>query len=146
MNKRILLVEPAYKTKFPPLGLMKLATYHQRKGDEVVFVKGRKSAPLDRYWDRVYITTLFTWTWNETVATIKHYAYSFSNYGGECFVGGILATLIPDDLFTDAGVQPVEGLLDDSAKIGMNDHVNIDQLAPDYGILDDVDFKYSFQT
>ena len=67
MNKRILLVEPAYRTRYPPLGLMKIATYHKMKGDEVVFVKGCKAHVRFEYWDRVYIGTLFTWTWDETI-------------------------------------------------------------------------------
>jgi len=42
MNKKrnILLVEPRYKNKYPPIGLMKLATYHRNLGDNVVFFKG----------------------------------------------------------------------------------------------------------
>lgn len=38
--RKVLLVEPNYKTKFPPIGLMKLATYFKDRGDEVVFFKG----------------------------------------------------------------------------------------------------------
>lgn len=40
MNRRILLLEPNYKNKFPPIGLMKIATYFRICGDEVVFYKG----------------------------------------------------------------------------------------------------------
>ena len=37
---RVLLVEPNYKNKYPPMGLMKISTYHKTLGDEVRFVKG----------------------------------------------------------------------------------------------------------
>lgn len=40
MNRKVLLLEPNYKNKFPPIGLMKLATYFKMRGDDVVFYKG----------------------------------------------------------------------------------------------------------
>ncbi len=40
MNRKILLIEPDYKNKYPPMGLMKLATYFRRCGDDVRFFKG----------------------------------------------------------------------------------------------------------
>ncbi|MDR2126035.1 MAG: hypothetical protein LBP63_04310, partial [Prevotellaceae bacterium] len=40
MNRNILLIEPNYKNKYPPIGLMKIATYHRKLGDNVVFFKG----------------------------------------------------------------------------------------------------------
>ena len=36
----MLLAEPNYKNKYPPMGLMKLATYYKRLGDNVRFFKG----------------------------------------------------------------------------------------------------------
>jgi len=146
MKKKILLVEPAYKTKYPPLGLMKISTYHKMKGDDVFFVKGRNTAVQYQYWDRVYIGTLFTWTWKETIETIKFYRATLFNYTDKCYVGGILASLLPDDLFNETGIQPVEGLLNDPKKIDQDDDVIIDDLPPDYEILKQVEnanFEYS---
>lgn len=40
MSRKILLVEPNYKNKYPPMGLMKLATYYRNRGDDVRFFKG----------------------------------------------------------------------------------------------------------
>lgn len=41
MNPRkVLLLEPNYSNKYPPIGLMKMATYFRNRGDEVVFYKG----------------------------------------------------------------------------------------------------------
>lgn len=40
MSRRVLLLEPNYKNKFPPIGLMKLATYFKLRGDFVMFYKG----------------------------------------------------------------------------------------------------------
>ena len=147
MGKKILLVEPAYKTKYPPLGLMKISTYHKLKGDDVEFVKGRNTDALYKYWDRVYISTLFTWTWKETIETIRFYSSALFNYTtGKCFVGGILASLLPKELFDATGIVPVEGLLNDSEKIDQDDDIIIDSLPPDYEILKQVEndnFKYS---
>ena len=64
-KKNILLVEPGYPNKYPPLGLMKLAAYHgpHGRGDNVVFVKGPNHRTLEERWDRVYVTTLFSFEW-----------------------------------------------------------------------------------
>lgn len=40
MNRKILLIEPNYKNKYPPMGLMKLATYYRKRDDDVRFFKG----------------------------------------------------------------------------------------------------------
>ena len=59
--RSILLIEPGYPNKYPPLGLMKLAAYHgpRGRGDNVTFIKGENPDALRRAWDRVYVTTLF---------------------------------------------------------------------------------------
>lgn len=37
---KVLLIEPNYSNKYPPIGLMKISTYHKMLGHEVVFYKG----------------------------------------------------------------------------------------------------------
>ena len=149
MNKKILLVEPSYKTKYPPLGLMKISTYHKMKGDAVKFVKGCNANVLYDYWDRIYIATLFTWTWKDAVQTISFYTKSDTLFNAidRCYVGGILATLLPDEIYNATGVKPVQGLLNTPQKINQDDNIIIDSLAPDYEILRQVEndeFKYAY--
>jgi hypothetical protein len=150
VSKKILLVEPAYKTKYPPLGLMKISTYHKLKGDDVTFVKGCNSKVTGgsncEYWDRVYISTLFTYTWEETIKTINFYKESLFYDSKRIYVGGILASILPMDLFNATGILPVEGLLDDPKKLNQDDKIIIDELTPDYEILKQVEndnFKYA---
>lgn len=40
MNRKVLLLEPDYKNKYPPMGLMKLSTYYRCLEDDVRFFKG----------------------------------------------------------------------------------------------------------
>lgn len=141
-NRNILLVEPDYKNKYPPIGLMKLSTYHKAKGDFVHFAKGLSKLAVDKIWDRIYITTLFTFHYELTVSTIRYYK-SAVNSISDIYVGGILASLLPDKLTLSTGISNIViGQIEDSAKIGFSDHKNIDKLSLDYDILDDIDYQY----
>lgn len=40
MPRKVLLIEPNYKNKYPPMGLMKISTYYKQRGDNVRFYKG----------------------------------------------------------------------------------------------------------
>ena len=40
MNRKVLLLEPNYHNKYPPMGLMKLAMYYRLQRDQVSFYKG----------------------------------------------------------------------------------------------------------
>lgn len=173
MNRKVLLIEPNYKNKYPPMGLMKIATYYRRCKDDVRFFKGdlKKFAAqllceefyeevgdpslgkyfpkliefvkIGRYssldvipnfrgsayeekikiyrqkyrnkefpqFDVVGITTLFTFYWKQTIDTIN-YAKNFCNPTGKIFVGGIAATILPDYICEETGIEPLKGLLD----------------------------------
>lgn len=136
----ILLVEPDYKNKFPPLGLMKLATYFREQGVLVEFVKGKSLAHRQRHWDAIFVTTLFTWEWKRTVETIRY--YQKSSGGPTVYVGGILATLMQGELEKATGATVVTGLLDERGKLGLPGDEAIDSMVPDYTILDDIEYDY----
>lgn len=134
---KILLVEPGYKNKYPPLGLMKISAYHKLLGDEVVFVKGENRSIRDMKWDRIYITTLFTFYWSRTIKTIQYYLNSVERREN-IYVGGILATLLYDDLQNELSLQGItilNGLLDQPGILG-NDNIIVDRITPDYDIVD----------
>lgn len=213
----VLLIEPAYRNKYPPLGLMKLATYHKNRGDNVTFYKGhipnliltrlvqsivikwiesspnypRHSIPceeLRKYiqrgatsslisirekvhspeilqsiidsrksyisksylndtswkWDRVYVTTLFTFYWHISIPTINQ-AKTLVKKPDGLYVGGVTATLLKDRIIQETGLSDhnfLTGLMDKPGILDHNDPTIIDDLPLDYSILDEVDYKY----
>jgi hypothetical protein len=211
MPRKILLIEPNYKNKYPPIGLMKLATYHKMQGDKVEFFKGdlreisvrlksddciKKLQKLDRRinwknkrnlidsyfatrqtrllefitenvnpsrkvevckilkhctkqipknkWDRIYITTLFTFYWEITIKTIEFAKLLVDS--NRIYIGGVMASLLKDEIKEATDIQPHAGLLD---KPGMLDEGNtfvIDELPLDYSILDEIEYKYPTQS
>lgn len=137
----ILLVEPNYKNKYPPIGLMKIATYHLNKGDYVKFYKGKAPYIKLSKIDRVYITTLFTFYYEITIDTIKYYERYI--HKDNIFIGGIASTLLYSNFKNDIKTNNIiRGQLNDTSKIGYSDKVNIDCLPLDYDILDDILYKY----
>jgi len=99
---KILMVEPSYKTVHPPLGLMKLSAYYKSMGNDVDFYKGMKKRTEDPY-DIICITSLFTWHYDIVIETIKHYQSHYKD--AQIQVGGILATLMPDQIYNDTGIR-----------------------------------------
>jgi len=139
----ILLVEPDYKNKYPPMGLMKISTYHKQRQDIVFFYKGKM--PNDQFTklniDRVYIITLFTFHYKKTLETIKYYSKKINP--SHVYVGGIMATLLTEKLQQDVGSCPIlTGQLTDASVLGFDDHTNIDTLPLDYSILDEIEYDY----
>ena len=211
MNRKVLLVEPNYKNKYPPMGLMKLATYYRESGDDVRFFKGdlldlaadivvedllnalttldaetnwktdkkilvecvrkgtislldeqahfqnnsdaielvknaRSSYRKKEYFknppfDKVGITTLFTFYWNITIDTIN-FVKQLCKKPEDVMVGGIMSTLLPNEVYEATGIHPFEGLLNHPGDIDKGDTRIIDTLPLDYSILEEIDYKY----
>ena len=162
-SNNILLIEPGYPNKYPPLGLMKLAAYHgpRGRGDRVRFVKcvkGRTHDVLHEPWDRVYVTTLFSFEWKRTGAAIDFAIRAAGNQPERVFVGGIAASLMHAEFVKEpgwAGVRFIKGLLDgapasalglsaDDGDCGADDlsGTPIEERVPDYGILEQINYIY----
>lgn len=136
----ILLVEPNYRSKFPPLGLMKIANYHKGIGDQITFVRGNDQKLRDLHWHRIYVSSLFTWELPRTVKTVKYYA-SAVNDPKDIYIGGIGATLLPDYVRKNVECTLIEGQLDSEGLLGQGSPV-IAEFSPDYSILDSIDYSY----
>lgn len=147
MNRNILLVEPNYKTKFPPLGLMKISAYHKELGDNVKFVKGiSKKAAYHEVWDRIYVSTLFTYHWNITTKTIKYYKKLVHDDASRIFVGGILASLMKKELWEETGIVPITGVLSEPGVFGDDNDLIVENMIPDYKLFDKTEYDLSDKT
>lgn len=211
MKRNILLLEPNYKNKYPPIGLMKLASYHREIGDNVTFYKGelkefileeiykellskliyndnlihwslykpkiieyiklgrksdlfflaelsdnpliishfeyyRKYYNKKKYfsnpkWDRVCITTLFTFHWKITIETIE-FAKKICKNNAEVWVGGVMASVVPEEIRKETGINPHRGLLNEPRIMDKDNDLIIDEMPLDYSILDEIDYQY----
>lgn len=212
-KKKVLLIEPNYSNKYPPIGLMKLATYYRNRGWDVTFYKGdlklfvieriadrciesfmavddaidwyskrdvfidyirtRKEAFAEQIhiersefelilhgklvdwknyywkeswkkepeWDRVGVTTLFTFYWDITVETIN-FAKLLVKKEKDLMVGGVLASIQPQELERATGIKPWVGILGSPGILDKRDKQIIDNLPLDYSILDEIEYKY----
>ena len=136
----ILLVEPNYRSKFPPLGLMRLATYHKELGDSVTFVRGMNPELKSVIWHRIYIASLFTWELPRTLKTIKFYTPAVAT-PKNIYVGGIGVTLMPEYIRSQVECTIIEGQIDSPNRLGKGSPV-IAKLPPDYSILNFVNYNY----
>jgi len=159
-NKNILLIEPGYRNKYPPLGLMKIAQYHGPRGkqDRVRFIKGEDRSVLAAAWDRVYVTTLFSFEYRKIAQTIDFALEVVNGQADKIFVGGIAASLMNERFCSEQrwqGIRFIKGLLsappavalqlDEFAEEFYSDDIDgtpIEDLVPDYSILDQVDYSY----
>jgi len=138
----VLLVEPGYKAPYPPLGLMRISTWHKWRGDCVDFVKDPPLPPTDfgykppilkdRY-DKIYICSLFTYHYTNVVECIKKYQKSYPD--AEIKVGGVLATLLPHLIEEATGVTPHTGLFEE-----------VEGCPPDYSLFPKLPYSISFTT
>ena len=159
-NKNILLIEPGYNNKYPPLGLMKIAAYHGPDGkkDNVTFIKGEDKNVLSKAWDRIYITTLFSFEWKKIEKTIDFALQVANDQADRIFVGGIAASLMHKKFLDEhkwSGIRFINGLLnkapakslqlDDFSEEFYSDDITstpIEQLIPDYNILEQIEYEY----
>lgn len=211
--RKILLVEPNYKNKYPPMGLMKIATYYRRLGDDVTFFKGdlkelvlnntydallkqlyanddnvfwekykpqickyiargtretldeipltgeniiilelfkyyRKYyrnkeyfKPENRIYDRVGITTLFTFYWDITIETINFVKQLCKNEK-DVMIGGVMASILPDQVEAATGIRPYVGTLSTPGQLDLGNDMVIDTLPLDYSILEEIEYVY----
>jgi hypothetical protein len=137
----VLLVEPSYRSKFPPLGLMRLSTFHRARGDRVTFVRGCSEWARSRHWNRVYVASLFTWELPRAVQTIEFYQESVSR-PADLVVGGVGVTLLPDYIRQRCACTIIEGALDVPGRLGPGTPAVAD-FVPDYSLLKRVDYEYS---
>jgi hypothetical protein len=160
-NKNILLIEPGYKNKYPPLGLMKIAQYHgiDGKKDNVTFIKGEDDKNVfTKSWDRIYVTTLFSFEWAKMEKSIDFALKIANGDTSKIFVGGIAASLMHDEFLEVKkwkGIRFIKGLLTDppAASLQLDDFAEelysddlqskpIEDLIPDYEILNQIDYNY----
>ncbi|MBG0785963.1 MAG: cobalamin-binding domain-containing protein [Anaerolineaceae bacterium] len=138
---KILLVEPDYRSTFPPLGLLRLSSFFKEKGIIPKFIRGMDKEILAEKWDIVFISSLFTYELPRTVKTINFYSSCVNDPSEDIIVGGVGATLLPDYIRDNSKCKVIVGSLDKPNILGLHEPP-ISNFMPDYALLDDVEKQY----
>ena len=123
----VLLVEPAYYSKYPPLGLMKISAYRRSLADRVRMVRGLQEPTEGFRPRRIEITSLFTYAWKPVHEAITYYHKLYPD--ASICVGGIYASLYSERILESFPYVEVH--------IGLNDEA--EKYMPDYDILKQTD-------
>jgi hypothetical protein len=127
---KMLLVEPKIHSPFPPYGLLKIATHLRNEGHEVELIRQGYKHPGYTP-DKIYMTSLFTYSWKPVWEAVKFYKGAFPNTPIE--LGGIYASLMPEHA-RKSGVDKVfSGLWDE-----------VDNLVPAYDLVPEWDGSIIF--
>ena len=129
---RVLLVEPAYYTRYPPLGLLKLASFHKACGDDVVFHRGLRGGVSPRP-KLILVSSLFTYSWRPVHEAVRYCRSLYPR--AEIRVGGIYATLMPEHAELAGADEVRRGLT-----------FEVEQLRPDYSLVPEWDSSIVFAT
>jgi hypothetical protein len=122
-KRHILLVKPKFYSAYPPLGLLKISTYHKKLGDTTELVYGIKTN-LSAEPDIIYVTSLFTWAWKPVWEAIKYYSLKFPQ--AELWLGGLYASLMPEHVAL-SGINP--------QRIFKGVFPEAEELCPDYSLV-----------
>jgi len=134
MSKHVVLVEPKYRTRFPPLGLLKLSAYHKMKGDTTELIRwssGKKYPKVAP--DLIYVTSLYTWAWREVHEAIGYYKTWFSEV--PIWLGGLYASLKPKNAELSGADHIHFGLFEEAENI-----------LPDYSLVPNWDGSIIFSS
>ena len=129
--QNVLLIEPPWDRRFPPLGLAKIASYVQKRGGRVVYRRGYDGLP----YDLICIGTIFTYEYGLVRKALT--GIRMLNADVPILLGGPCVSLIPQK-FADTDATIFKGY-----------SPTLDEIPPDLSIdwgLDDEwrDFAFVF--
>jgi hypothetical protein len=111
--------------------------------DRLLLFRNRYKVKDYPKFDRVCVTTMFTFYWKETIETIL-FAKKLCKSTGTVYVGGIASSLVPEHIEKETGIKPHIGLLNKPYIYDKDNEGNIiiDDLPLDYSILEEIDYSY----